>query len=76
MTVAELINLLKCEEPTREVYFAHPSHDYWHSELASPIEVGSEEYIQHSQYHNQMATIDEEKWNPDDGKQQLVIILR
>jgi hypothetical protein len=76
MTVQELINLLKNENPEMEVYFAHPSHDYWRSELASPIEIGNEEYIKHSQYHNQMTTIDEEKWDPEDGNQQKVIIFR
>jgi hypothetical protein len=35
MLVIDLINRLKNMDPKLEVYFAHPSHDYWRSELAS-----------------------------------------
>lgn len=59
MTVGELIKQLEDLDQTKEVYFAHPSHDYWRSELASEVESVGEELIKHSQYHGQMTTVRE-----------------
>lgn len=61
MKVRELIRELKAMDPEMEVYFAHPSHDYWRSELASEVERVDEERVHWSEYHGQMNTIDEDK---------------
>jgi len=56
MTVKELIEELKLRDPKQPVYFAHPSHDFWRSELASEVETMDEERIKFSDYHSQMTT--------------------
>lgn len=59
MLVSDLINRLKRMDPKLEVYFAHPSHDYWRSELASEVNSLDVEFVKHSAYHDQMTTTDE-----------------
>lgn len=76
MLVIDLINRLKRMDPKQEVYFAHPSHDYWRHELASPVEAAEVEAIKFSAYHDQMATVDREDEDKDDDEQNLVVVLR
>jgi hypothetical protein len=59
MTVHDLINRLKRMDQTLDVYFAHPSHDYWRSELASEVSSLDVEQVKHSSYHDQMVTADD-----------------
>lgn len=76
MTVAELIAQLKGFDKNWEIYFAHPSHDYWRSELASPVESMDTEVVKHSAYHDQMTTVDPEKQDKDDAEQTVALVLR
>lgn len=76
MLVIDLINRLKQLDPQWEVYFAHPSHDYWRSELATPVESMDTEVVKHSSYHDQMTTVDPQDVDQDDAEQQVVLMLR
>jgi hypothetical protein len=76
MTVKELIEQLEAFDPKQEVFFAHPSHDYWKSELASLVENLDEEAVKFSAYHDQMTTVDLEDQDKHDAEQKLVVVLR
>lgn len=83
MTVGELIRSLSDFPLGQEVYFAHPSHDYWRSELASEVESVDEESIKYSQYHGQMCTVkqnenEESEVRTDDvsDDSRVVVVLR
>jgi hypothetical protein len=73
VTVKELIAQLERLDENSEVYFAHPSHDYWKTELASEVNEVTEAPLKHSGYHDQMATVDEE--DREDGEK-LYVVLR
>lgn len=60
MTVKELIAYLEQQDQDAEVFFAHPSHDYWKTELASSVNEVQEAPVKHSGYHDQMVTVDDE----------------
>lgn len=53
MTVQDLIATLRHEDPNAEVYFEHPSHDYWRTQLASPVVSNERKLIRFDEYHNQ-----------------------
>jgi hypothetical protein len=53
VTVKQLKEMLSDKDPDMEVYFAHSSHDYWGSVLASGVREVSEEEIRFTAYHDQ-----------------------
>lgn len=73
MNVAQLKEILSGMDDEVEVMFSHPSHDYWHTQLATPVGMVKVGIIQHSDYHNQDVMVDEDS-EPDDSHK-LVIVL-
>jgi len=68
MLVIDLINQLKNLDPQAEVYFAHPSHDFWRTELASPVSAVEKELVKFNDYHSQMSPFDLDEDADDDDK--------
>lgn len=60
MTVKELIEALGTMDEDAEVYFSHPSHDHWRTELASPVRDLSEAQLVWSDYHDEFEVNDNE----------------
>lgn len=65
MKVAELIKALSNLDPDSEVFMGQPSHDYWGSELAVPIDNIRGVQIKWSAYHETNKVVD---FNDDDGE--------
>lgn len=68
MTVAELIEELQGYPGDMKVVLAHPSHDYWNTELAGDIRHVEENYITYSDYHRK----DKVTEDPDDEEVLLI----
>lgn len=64
MTVEELITELKDWDPTMEVRFKVPTHDYWGRELARPVTSLEEVPITRCDYHS-ADKVDEEAVGTD-----------
>lgn len=52
ITVRDLIDYLEGFRDDTKVMLRHPSHDYWRTELAAPVETVSEEHLFWSDYHD------------------------
>lgn len=77
MTVRELISRLMHEDPDAEVYFEHPSHDYWRTQLASEVCAFGVKTVGYSDYHQQYALPrDEERVIPEKERPKKVLLLR
>ena len=85
MTLQELIeDLTRLRDdgvdPDTTVMFAHPSHDYWRTELASQPDNATVEGVEYSDYHNTYKTVTEEEefdYEAKYGKELTkVVILR
>lgn len=74
MTVSELIEYLSDFEGDKEVFFSHPSHDYWGTQLASPVELVEPGYIKHSDYHRQNKVVSDEDDYPEDEDDTVILI--
>ncbi len=72
-TVKQLREQLENEEANTEVYFAHPSRDFWRTELASPVVKMEVEPVVYSDYHSQYATCNNDDDQPEDAKHVLVL---
>ncbi len=53
MKVSELIERLQNLDPDMDVMFEHPSHDHWHTVLASEVLQVSENTVRYAEYHRQ-----------------------
>jgi hypothetical protein len=60
------------------VFFAHPSHDYWRTELASEVRHLEEQRVKYSAYHSTMQTVDEDEDTEakQDGSVKDALVLR
>lgn len=77
MTVRELISKLMYEDSDAEVYFEHPSHDYWRTQLASEVRSLEVKTVGYSDYHQQYALPrDEERVIPEKERPKKVLLLR
>jgi hypothetical protein len=65
MKVSELIEALSNLDPDSEVFMGQPSHDYWSSELAVPIDNIRGVQIKWSAYHETNKIVD---FNDDGGE--------
>ena len=74
MTVAEAIEYLSDFDGDKELFFAHPSHDHWGTELATPVELIEVGYIKHSTYHNQDQVIKDENDYPEDEDDNVILM--
>lgn len=73
MTVKELIEELKYFDEDTEVYFQHPSHDYWHTELAARVQGVEAGDVVYSDYHSQMTIADSESESYENAQKGIVI---
>jgi hypothetical protein len=62
------------EQPNIEVKFAHPSHDYWRTELASDIDSITEEQVKYTEYHRQDKIVDTEYGEEVEGARTVLVI--
>ncbi len=69
-----MIEYLSDFDGDKEVFFLHPSHDHWRTELASPVENVEPGYIKHSTYHQQNQVIRDENDYPDDEDDTVILI--
>jgi hypothetical protein len=70
MTVRDLIAFLQQYEEDMPVYYSHPAHDHWHTELAGAVNGGEEQQVEYSDYHNQNVVKgeDDEDGEPTDER--------
>jgi len=66
MTIKELKEKLEDYSEDTEVFFAHPSGDYWDTELATPVDDTEQAMINYSEYHRQYQTNSKEENKPKD----------
>lgn len=69
LTVGQLTQALGQFDPSQQVYFGHPSHDYWKTELASPVLGVSTARVKHSDYQNQMMVVGDNDEGDGDGEE-------
>jgi hypothetical protein len=89
MTVAQLIQELQQFDPNTPVYFGHPSHDHWKTELAAPVLSVGMDHIKDSDYHSSKAVANRGRGNrrdmssdemgddePEEGSVEVVMLSR
>jgi hypothetical protein len=74
MTVQELMNLLKLEDPEAQVHFAYPSGDHWRTVIAVQVTDVDEGFVKHSAYHNKPVLVDPDE-SKDDPDVTCVVVL-
>lgn len=65
------MSLLEDFDPDQDVFFAHPSHDYWRSTLASEVRTVCNDTVKHSDYHRQHTIAD---YDDEDETRDVVVI--
>jgi len=61
MKVSQLIELLGYEDPDKEVYFAYPAGDHWHTTIAKTPRDVEACPLKYSEYHREMTVVDEDE---------------
>lgn len=74
MTVAELIELLQQEEPTRQVHFAYNYGDRWHTIVAPAADTVERGFVVHSDYHRMDKLVDDDEADLDTAD--MVVVIR
>lgn len=76
MTVAELIEALKGQDPNAEVHFVYDYGDHWHTNVApevSEVETGA---VKHSDYHRMPRVLDLDTVEDEEDQGTAVVLLR
>lgn len=75
VTVRELIDYLEGYCDDTKVMFRHPSHDYWNTELAAPVESVTQEPVSWSKYHESFKLVEDSDDSEDETSEYGKVVI-